>query len=706
MASQPRSGARVAVDIGGTFTDLVWLQGGWVVATAKTLTTNDDPSRGVEEGLRRLLGVDHDGESNGSTPRDPEQVGEVVHGTTLVSNALIERKGARTALLTTAGFRDVLGIGRERRYDLYDLELELPEPLIRRRERWELDERVLADGSVDRPLDPDEVRRVARRMRREGIESVAVSLLHAYRNPDHEREIDRLLHEEIPDVPVSLSSDVAPELGEFVRASTVAANAYVRPLVDRYMQSLQERLERLRIDAPLHLMLSTGGLAAVEAARRFPVRLAESGPAAGVLSAAFWGGRVRRRDVLAFDMGGTTAKAGIVEGGTPLVTPESEVARVYRFAPGSGLPLRVPVIDLIEIGAGGGSIAKVGPFRTPKVGPESAAGDPGPVCYGQGGTEPTVTDADLVLGYLNPDYFLGGQMELDIEAARRAIGKLGSELGLSLEEAAAGIHRVVNENMASAARMHAIERGKNLDRSTFVATGGAGPVHAWGVARSLRMNSLIFPPSAGVASALGLLTAPRSFDFVRSSPALLGEVSWREVRSMIAAMKRDGFELLRAAGVIKSEAEVSLGVDMRNRGQGDSITVELGPKLPAKPAAFVEAEFERAYADVYGRRPPGVEPEVLSWRVRTSGPKPRVRTSGRGQARPAAKPRRPSRRKIYSAERGRFVGAAVLDRYSLEPGAKINGPAIVEERESTVVIGVGGRGVVDRSGALVVSVDG
>jgi len=690
----PSGRGRVAVDIGGTFTDLVLLENGRIAATAKTPTTNDDPSRAVAAGVVRLLGG-----------RAPEAVAEIVHGTTLVSNALIERKGARSGLVTTAGFRDVLGIAREQRYDLYDLSLEMPTPLIRRRQRWEVTERVLADGTVDRALDPDEVRRIARRMRRERVESVAICLLHAYRYADHERRVGELLAEELPDVPVSLSSDVAPELGEFVRTSTVVANAYVRPILDRYLRTLERRLKQLGIDAPLYIMLSTGGLAAVDTARRYPVRLCESGPAAGVLSAAFWAGRAKRRDVLAFDMGGTTAKACIVEDGMPLVARETEVARVYRFAKGSGLPLRAPAIDLIEIGAGGGSIAHVGPFGTPKVGPESAAGEPGPVCYGRGGTQPTVTDADLVLGYLNPDYFLGGEMELDLEGARRAIGALGTELGLGLEETAAGIHRVVNENMASAARMHAIERGRDLERFTFVATGGAGPVHAWGVACALGMRSLIFPPIAGVASAFGMLTAPCSFDFVRSSPAVLGAVDWRGVRSMLAKMTREGLALLRAAGIGQDEAKVALSADVRHRGQGDSVTVQLGAALSAKPAAHVEEAFERTYTGLYGRRPPGVEPEVLTWRVRTAGPPPRIRT-GDGRAAGRRTVRAAARRAIYSPERDGLVDAAVIDRNALAPGATVTGPAVVEEPESTVVIGVGGRGTVDATGSLVVSVGG
>ncbi len=416
--------ARIGVDIGGTFTDLVLLVEGRVAAVAKTLTTPADPSLAVAGGVARLLG---------QVP--PAAVGEVVHGTTLVSNALIERTGAVTCLVTTAGVRDALAIRREHRYDLYDLFLELPEPLVPRRRRWEVSERVLADGTVDRPLDEAEVRRVAGRARRAGVEAVAVCFLHAYRHPDHERRAAAVLAEELPGVPVSVSSDVVPELGEYVRASTTVANAYVRPLVDGYLETLERRLAAAGVRAPLHLMLSTGGLAGVETGRRFPVRLTESGPAAGAIGAAFLGQAAGERDVLAFDMGGTTAKACLVEAGQPLLAREHEVARVHRFAPESGLPLRVPVIDLIEIGAGGGSVARVDRFGLPKVGPESAGAEPGPACYGRGGDRPTVTDADLLLGYLDPAFFLGGEMALDVRAARAAVGRLAAALGLEASEA-------------------------------------------------------------------------------------------------------------------------------------------------------------------------------------------------------------------------------------------------------------------------------
>jgi N-methylhydantoinase A len=464
---------------------------------------------------------------------------------------------------------------------------------------------------------------------------------------------------------------------------------------------LEKRLDGLGLTAPLRIMLSTGGggLAGADTARRYPVRLLESGPAAGAQSAGFWGARSGRKDVLAFDMGGTTAKACLIENGVPLVARETEAARVYRFTKGSGMPLRVPVIDLIEIGAGGGSIAQVGPFGLPKVGPESSGADPGPACYGQGGAEPTVTDADLLLGYLNPDFFLGGEMTLDPAAAREALGSLAAELGLTLEETAAAIHRVVNENMAGAARMHAIERGRDLRRFALVATGGAGPVHAWGVARGLGIRSIVFPPSAGVASAFGMLTASPGFEFARSLPSPLPQTPWEEVRDALASMVRDGREQLVGSGTPKGAIGVEIAADVRHRGQGEALTVELGPGLTEHPERQVEEAFEAVYVRLYGRRPPGVESEVMTWRVRVTGPAPDldVRTRPRKAERGARK----GRRRAWFPERG-FVPVEVLDRYQLPPGTEVHGPAVLEETESTVIIGPEGRGKVDRNGALVV----
>ena len=682
-------GSRIGVDIGGTFTDLVLLTGGRATALGKTLTTPRDPSLGVAEGIARLL-----------NEVDPADVTEVVHGTTLVPNALIERKGARTALVTTRGFRDTLAIRREHRYDLYDLFLELPQPLVPRRLRWEVGERVFADGTVDLPVDPEEVRKLARRAKRDRVEAVAITFLHSYRYPAHEEAAARILEEELPGVSISVSSEVVPEMGEYVRTSTTAANAYVQPLVDRYLETLEERLQAQGIGAPLHVMLSTGGLADVETARRFPVRLCESGPAAGAIAAAFSGSLAGCQDLLAFDMGGTTAKACLVENGAPLLAREHEVARVYRFAKESGLPLRVPVVDLIEIGAGGGSIARLDQFGLPKVGPDSAGAEPGPACYGQGGVQPTVTDADLLLGYLDPHFFLGGNMVLDPEAARKAVGRLAARLALSEEETAAGIHRVVNENMAAAARMHAIERGRDVRRFALVATGGAGPVHAWGVARVLGIPTLLFPPSAGVASAFGLLTAPPAFDFARSLPSILGEVSWPGVREALDEMARQGRRQLARAGVPAGEVRLDLAADVRHRGQGETITVALGEKLERRPAAQVEEAFQQAYLRLYGRRPPGVEAEILTWRIRVRGPEPAIEVGAVAGGGRAVKGRRP----VWSDEKKGFVEARIIDRYRLGPGETVRGPAVVEERESSVVIGVGGRGRLDDHGNLRVGV--
>ena len=679
-------GARVGVDIGGTFTDLVLLQRGRVVATAKTLSTPRDPSAGVIRGLQQLLA------KAAVSARD---VTEVVHGTTLVANALIERKGANTALVTTRGFRDSLAMRREHRYDLYDLNIELPEPLVPRNRRWEVRERVLADGSVDTPLSDADVRNAARLARRRKVESLAIVFLHSYRFANHEQRAAEIMRAELPDVPITTSSELVPELGEYVRTSTVVANAYVRPLVDRYLDRLAEDARGLGVRAPIWMMLSTGGLASVEDGRRFPVRLCESGPAAGVLAAGFFGAAAGERDVLAFDMGGTTAKACLIEKGTPLLAREHEVARVHRFTKGSGLPLRIPVIDLIEIGAGGGSIAHVDRFGLPRVGPESAAADPGPACYGFGGDEATVTDADLVLGYLDPHFFLGGEVPLNLQAASRALARLGSGLDLEVPAAAAAVHDVVDENMAAAARIHSIERGRDIRQFALVATGGAGPVHAWGVARRLGIKRIVYPPSAGVASALGMLTAPPAFQYAQSAPSRLEDVEWPAIRRMLTGFVREGRRQLGRS------ASARLSVDMRYRGQGEGITVDgVGPRLGQRPAQQLASAFESEYTRLYGRKPPELTIEVLTWRLSVTGATPTVVVRSTASKGAALK----GRRRIWSSEKGAWVDARVWNRYLLAPGHVIAGPAVIEERESSVVIGEGGRGRVDAHGILKVDV--
>ena len=672
----PLDAVRFGIDIGGTFTDLVAIKDGRVIGVEKILTTPDDPAVAVAEGVRALLAT-----------IAPGEVTEIVHGTTLVPNALIERKGALTALLTTRGFRDSLEMRREHRYDLYDLFLKLPEPLVPRRHRWEVTERILADGTVDTEIDLAEVESLAALARDTGIEAIAISFLHSYRTAVHEQAAAEVVRRIAPSIPVSISSDVVPEIGEYVRTSTTVANAYVQPMVGRYLAAIERDLQTVEICAPMHVMLSSGGLADVDSARHHPIRMSESGPAAGVIAAAYIGRRAGHPDVLAFDMGGTTAKACLIEGGVPLIARQHEVARVDRFLKESGLPIRTSVVDLIEIGAGGGSIARVGEFGLPKVGPQSAASVPGPACYGRGGEEPTVTDADLLLGYLNADFFLGGSMRLDRGLAETAVDGMARNLQLSAVDTAAGIHRVVNENMAAAARMHAIERGRDLRRFTLVATGGAGPVHAWGVAKSLGVTQMIFPPSAGVASAIGMLVAPPVFDFSRSRPSLLAEVDWKEVVAELNEMRAKGMEHLARVGVATDELRVGVQADLRYHGQGEPMTVDLGSELrPDGAGDHVLSSFERKYLAVFGRLPEGVEAEVLTWRLRVEGPWQSVDAPASKGASQKSKGTRP----IYSEERRGVVEADVIDRYALLPGEVVRGPAVVEERESTAVIGVGG----------------
>ena len=683
---------RVGVDIGGTFTDLLVFDiSSGAFQVGKTLTTPDDPSRAVTDGLTSVLA------EAGLTPASVRQI---VHGTTLVTNAIIERKGAKTALITTQGFRDAVEIGREHRYDMYDIFLELPEPLVPRRRRLEIEERVLSDGEVLTPVEPGEVEALARDLAEEGVEAVAIALLHSYRNPDHERQVEAILNEFAPDLIVSTSSDVVPEIREYERTSTTIANVYVRPVVTRYLGQLEESLAQLGFSGSLFIMLSSGGICTVETARKYPIRLIESGPAAGAIAAAEYGQRIGMDNVFSFDMGGTTAKACIIDDGQPMTTSDFEVSRVYRFKKGSGLPVKVPVIEMIEIGAGGGSIAWFDSLGLLKVGPESAGAQPGPVCYGQGGTQPTVTDADLVLGYLDPNYFLGGNMQLDIQRAKEAIVKeIAEPLGLDLLTAAWGIHQVVNENMAGAARIHAIEQGKDPRTYPLFAFGGAGPVHAFNVARILRSPKLVVPIGAGVTSAVGFLTAPLSFDFVRTYYGRLDSLDWEHVNGLFSEMEEEGRSILEAAGVPDDEVSVIRSAEMRYVGQGHEIDVKVPEgvltldRVPELSRHF-EAEYERLYERGAGDNPV----ETLSWRVVVSGRRPSLpleQISGDGDFVALALDAQKGERRVYLPDDGGLVAVPVFDRYLLGPGTQLPGPAILEERESTVVIGRDARIVVD-----------
>lgn len=673
---------RIGVDIGGTFTDLVMIDTrNGRLFNEKVLTTQHDPSVGVLTGVEALLRA---------TGVPAGEIRHVIHGTTLVANALIERKGVSTALITTRGFRDIVEIGLEWRYDLYDLNMELPQPLVPRRLRYEIDERVGPAGNVLKAMNDDEVVALARTVVASGVQAVAVSLLHGFRNADHEKRIGEILEREAPGVIACLSSDVVPEIGEYERTSTTICNAYVLPIFGRYLRRLSEGLRRIGIDRDLYLMLSDGGTVHESTAVRHPIRLVQSGPAGGVQATALFGAEAGHADVFCFDMGGTTAKACLIDNGEPLRTTEFEVARVFRFKKGSGLPLRVPVIEMIEIGAGGGSIARVDRLGLVQVGPDSSSADPGPACYGRGGKQATVTDADLVLGYLDAASFLGGDMVLDEEAARGAIGRdVAEPLGLSVVDAAWAIHATVNQNMAQASSIHALEKARRISDYAMVPIGGAGPVHACHIAQALGIRRLVCPLGAGVASAFGFLASPTSFAFVRGYVAALDDADFPAIRQLLHGLESEGRALVATAGVPEADISVRRLAAMRYVGQGFEVEAELSPALLEKAdQAGLRAAFETAYEQQYGRIEPAMRVELVSWRVIVSGPRPRIDLrSAHGAARGGSALR--GRRPVYCATARDFVDTPVYDRYAFAPGSTVTGPAIFEEREATLVVPAG-----------------
>ena len=689
--------ARLGVDVGGTFTDFVVFDpesGSFSVG--KTLTTPQDLALGIIRGTREAA------ERAGFEVRD---ISQVTYGTTLVANLLLERKGVRVGLIATEGFRDILETGTEQRYDMYDLTARRAEPLVPRNLRRTVRERVGWDGEVLVPLDPSSLDPILSTFEVYGVETIAVALLHSYRNPSHERMVREYLKDRYPQYAVSLSSEVAPEVREYPRTSTTVANAYVEPPLRGHLAEMEDGLRSLGFEGVIYMMLSEGGITTMEAARSFPVRLVESGPAAGAMAAAYYGEALGYGDLLSFDMGGTTAKLCLITGGRPSRTTELEVAREHRFKKGSGLVLKVPAIDMIEIGAGGGSIAYVDPMGLMKVGPQSAGADPGPACYGLGGTEPTVSDADLVLGLLNPNYFLGGEMPLDPDSARRAIeDRLAAPMGMSVTRAAQGIHEVVNENMATAARMHASEQGLDVRGSALVAFGGAGPIHAYRVAKLLGISRVVCPLGAGVMSSIGMLVAPKSFDSVQSYISRLDSVDWDHVSYIYETMESSAMELLTLAGVEAEDIRVERSADMRYVGQGFEIVVPVpGGKLGPGLQETLAATFSETYKSLFGRILTDVPVETITWRLSASEPPPRpdirFRTAGSETLAGGLKGERP----VFLTEEGRFVDCPVFDRYGLEPGATVNGPAIVEERESTVFVGPDARCAIDEHLNLVMS---
>ena len=663
-------------DIGGTFTDFVLVDGVENrLHLHKCLTTPEDPSIGALEGMTELLA---------ETGVALGEIGHVVHGTTLATNAIIERKGATLGLLTTRGFRDILEMGTEQRYDIHDLFLSFPAPLATRRHRLEIDERISRDGTVLTALDLDQVRTAVASLVADGVQALAVCFLHAYKNPAHERAVRDLVNAEFPGLSVSISSDVHAQIKEYERSSTTAANAYVQPLMSAYVNKLDRALRDRGFAGRFHLIQSSGGLTAPQTAAELPIRFLESGPAGGAQATGLIGRSIGQSDVLSFDMGGTTAKASLIQDGEPDIAPMLEAARVHRFKKGSGLPVYAPVIDMIEIGAGGGSIARVDELGLLKVGPDSAGAAPGPACYGQGGVEATVTDANLLLGYLDPGYFLGGRMTLDVTAAETAMAALGRGLGLSPLEAAWGIYDLVSENMAGAARVHIVEKGRDPRRYAMVAMGGAGPLHAARVARKLGVHEVVVPPASGAASALGFLAAPVSYELARSLPMRIADPDFAAVEAVLEELEAEGRSRLAAAGV-KDTVTIQRRVDLRLRGQMHEISVPLpleplsAETLPGVLDDFA-AEYQRRYTHLYE----GAEIEALNWRVVCTGPSADLSTrlATDGGAGAALK----GHRSAWVPERGAMAEVPVYDRYALAPGAALQGPAIVEEREATTIV--------------------
>ena len=682
--------ARVGVDIGGTFTDIV-LERGAARFTAKVLTTPDAPEEGVRQGLAQAM------EAGGVAPED---VALVIHGTTLATNALIERKGARTALVTTEGFRDSIEMGTESRFEQYDIEMEKPVPLVPRHLRFPVPERLDASGAAILPLDEGALAAVAARLAAEGAESAAIGFLHSYVNPAHERRARAVLQEALPGLPVTLSSEAAPEMREYERFSTACANAYVQPLMARYLRGLEQGLRARGFACPLFVMLSGGGVTDVETAIRFPIRLVESGPVGGAVFASDVARRCGLDRVLSFDMGGTTAKICLIDDAQPTTTRAFEVARAHRFLKGSGLPLRIPVIEMVEIGAGGGSIAAVDRLGRIAVGPESAGANPGPACYGRGGTVPTVTDADVTLGRIDPAAFSDGRIALDGAAAEEALARdVGAPLGLEPRMAALGTSEMVDENMASAARVHAIEIGATLGERAMIAFGGAAPLHAARLAEKLDMDRVLIPTAAAVGSAVGFLRAPVAYEVVRSAYQVLSAFDANAANRVLEEMQREAAAVVErgAPGVPTEEHHAAY---MRYLGQGHEVAVPL-PRRVWGPGdtGVVRAAFEAAYEGLYGRIIPKLDLEIVSWSVEvTTVPAPPQRPA---PPPPATPPPARGKRPVLDPGTGETVEAAVYRRAEFAPGAAIDGPALIVETDTTAVVSAAFAASVDALGTIV-----
>ncbi len=674
---------RLAVDIGGTFTDVA-LESGTTLHTAKTLTTYDAPERGVLTAVREVLK---------QAGLQPQAVTTIIYGTTLATNLLIEHKGAPTALITTEGFRDTIEMRNENRYEQYDLNIDLPEPLVPRRLRLPVRERLNARGEVLVPLDEAGLEALVPMLRAEGVKSVAIGFLHSYMNADHEEWARDILLSHLPELEITLSSEVSPEMREYKRISTACANAYVQPLMSQHLRGLERELADEGVRCPLYLMLSGGGITTLETAVRFPVRLVESGPAGGAIFASHIARQLNLDDVVSYDMGGTTAKICLIDDGAPQTSRSFEVARVYRFLKGSGIPLRIPVIEMVEIGAGGGSKAHIDAMGRIAVGPESAGSEPGPACYNRGGAQPTVTDADVVLGRIDPDTFAGGRMKLDRAKAETAlVADVGQRLQLNATDAALGVSEMVDENMANTSRVHAIESGQVIDQRTLVAFGGAAPLHAARLAEKLNMSRVVIPPGAGVGSAIGFLRAPVAYEVTRSYYQRLRGLNIDGANALLQAMRDEALEVVEAGASGRPLTETRTAF-MRYVGQGHEVGVELPirietPRLGADAEAVLLAAFEAEYHRLYERTIPNLDVEILTWvlLVSTESALPDALTSDNGSAASLALPAPIGERQLVDTATGNRVTAPVYAREALEPGMRLTGPAVILEQDTTTVI--------------------
>jgi N-methylhydantoinase A len=683
---------RLAADIGGTFTDIV-LETGDRLLTLKVLTTPRAPEVAVVEGTRTIL-------SEAGLKFD--DIGVFLHGTTLATNAIIERKGARTALIATEGFRDVVEIADESRYDQYDVFLEKPAPLVPRALRLTVPERMDVEGTVRLPLDEAAVRRAAEELKRRDIEAAAIAFIHAYVNPAHEERAAEIIREACPGIEITLSSEVCPEAREYERTSTAIANAYVQPLMAGYLARLADAFAKEGYSNPIHLMTSGGSLASLDTARRFPVRLVESGPAGGAILAAGIAQERGEHQILSFDMGGTTAKVCLIENGAPLKARTFEVDRTSRFMKGSGLPVRIPVLEMVEIGAGGGSIASVDTLKRIQVGPHSAGSEPGPACYGLGGTRPTVTDSDVALGKVDLVNFAGGKIPIYPDKASAALdAALGTPLGMTTETAAYGVGEIVDENMANAARVHAVERGVAIAKRTLIAFGGAAPLHAARLAEKLGIARVIVPAGAGVGSAIGFLRAPAAYETVRSRYMRLDRFDVAAVNALLEAMSAEATALARSAAGDRPLAEARAAF-MRYTGQGHEIAVALPNRaIEAADSATIREAFETEYRRLFERHIPGAAVEIMSWSVAVS-----TASDARTALPSVAKARTiqsTTNRRVYDSGRNQFVDAAIYERDNLAPGDRFAGPAIVVEKGTSTFVTSGFDAHVDAGAALVLT---